>query len=130
MLVSEFVDRTQYQPTEKEFAAINEDYLNSPLNKDEFCRKWCKMNPTKAGDLKRKEREQKQKEKEQKRLLKLIGEAKKDAYIMLTTEFQEKLKSISRETKSAALRDYFDKIVLYWEMANSERVYLYNLLKK
>ena len=42
MLMSEFVERTGYQPSNEEYAHIEESYYTFPGNKDEFCAKWKK----------------------------------------------------------------------------------------
>lgn len=53
MLVSEFVDRTGYQPTAEEYAEIEKSYMRFAGDKDEFCALWCRKNPDKAGQLDR-----------------------------------------------------------------------------
>lgn len=41
MTQQEFMVRTGYTPsTEDEFWAIHDEYVNSPFNKDEFCKVW------------------------------------------------------------------------------------------
>lgn len=51
MLLGEFIDRTGYQPTAEEYAAIEKEYYHFKGDKDQFCRAWCKANTTKAGTL-------------------------------------------------------------------------------
>lgn len=51
MLVSEFIDRTGYQPTAEEYAEIEKEYYHFKGDKDQFCRAWSKENPSKAGTL-------------------------------------------------------------------------------
>ena len=51
MLISEFIDRTGYQPTAEEYAEIEQAYYVFDGDKDKFCRAWCKSNPQKAGTL-------------------------------------------------------------------------------
>ena len=51
MLVSEFIDRTGYQPTAEEYAQIEREYYHFKGDKDAYCRAWAKANPTKAGTL-------------------------------------------------------------------------------
>lgn len=51
MLLSEFIDRTGYQPDAAEYAAVEKEYYHFKGDKDQFCRAWCKANPTKAGTL-------------------------------------------------------------------------------
>lgn len=51
MLMSEFIDRTGYQPTAEEYAEIERAYMRFSGDKDAFCRAWSKANPHKAGTL-------------------------------------------------------------------------------
>ncbi len=48
MTQQEFTQRTQVEVSNKEFDAINEVYMNSDLDKDEFCKMWVKMNKTRV----------------------------------------------------------------------------------
>lgn len=57
MLVSEFIDRTGYQPTAEEYASIEHEYYHFKGDKDAYCRAWCKANPSKAGTLWAKQKE-------------------------------------------------------------------------
>ena len=49
MLLSEFIDRTGYQPTAEEYAEIEQAYYVFDGDKDKFCKAWSKANPHKAG---------------------------------------------------------------------------------
>lgn len=42
MMMSEFVERTGYQPSSEEYEHIEESYYTFPGNKDEFCKQWKK----------------------------------------------------------------------------------------
>ena len=53
MLLSEFIERTGYQPTAEEYAEIENEYNNFNGDKDAFCRAWKRVNPTKAGQIER-----------------------------------------------------------------------------
>jgi len=53
MLVSEFIERTGYQPTAEEYAEIENEYNNFNGDKDKFCRAWKRVNPTKGGQIER-----------------------------------------------------------------------------
>ena len=52
MTQQEFLNRTGVEVSNSEFWAINEVYNNSDLDKDEFCKMWCKMNPSRVKDAK------------------------------------------------------------------------------
>lgn len=70
MLISEFVERTGYQPTAEEYAEIEKEYMHSSNEKDDFCRLWKRANPEKVGQIQRKEKAQKRREKVGKIVLK------------------------------------------------------------
>lgn len=44
MTQQEFEQRTQVRVTAKEYEAINAVYMESDIDKDNFCKLWCKMN--------------------------------------------------------------------------------------
>lgn len=48
MTTREFVERTQVNVSVDEFASIHDVYMHSDLDKDEFCKMWCKMNQSRV----------------------------------------------------------------------------------
>ena len=48
MTQQEFFERTKVEVSNDEFLAINEVYNYSDLDKDDFCKMWCKMNQTRV----------------------------------------------------------------------------------
>ena len=52
MTQQEFFNRTGVEVSNNEFFAIHEVYCNSELDKDEFCKMWCKMNKTRVQNAK------------------------------------------------------------------------------
>lgn len=44
MMMSEFIDRTGYQPSSEEYHYIEDSYYEFDGNKDEFCKQWLKDN--------------------------------------------------------------------------------------
>ncbi|MBQ8969201.1 MAG: hypothetical protein IJ064_05675 [Bacteroidaceae bacterium] len=49
---SEFENRVQMSVTANEYAAIEEVYMNSDLDKDDFCKMWVKMNQSRVNKAK------------------------------------------------------------------------------
>lgn len=43
MLRQEFVERTGFEPTEKEYNEIEAEYMGCDMDKDEFCKSWKKQ---------------------------------------------------------------------------------------
>lgn len=52
MTQHEFETRTKMTISSKEYSAIEEVYMNSDLDKDEFCKMWVKMNKTRVEKAK------------------------------------------------------------------------------
>lgn len=50
MTQQEFTQRTNIEVSYNEFEAINEVYMNSEVDKDEFCKMWVKMNKTRVAN--------------------------------------------------------------------------------
>lgn len=69
MTQKEFEDRTSVKVPYLEYQAIEKVYMESDLDKDEFCRLWCTMNKTR---VKKAKEEAKAKEEERKLKDKLI----------------------------------------------------------
>ena len=42
MMMSEFIERTKYEPSHEEYIEIEEAYYEFDGNKDEFCKAWLK----------------------------------------------------------------------------------------
>lgn len=42
MMMSEFIDRTKFEPTAEEYQQIEEQYYQFDGNKDQFCRSWVR----------------------------------------------------------------------------------------
>ena len=61
MTQQEFFNRTGVEVSNNEFWAINEVYNNSDLDKDEFCKMWCKMNQSRVKAAKVERMESKRK---------------------------------------------------------------------
>ncbi len=52
MTQQEFFNRTNVEVSNSEFEAIHVVYLSSDLDKDEFCKMWCKMNKSRVQNAK------------------------------------------------------------------------------
>ena len=42
MMMSEFIERTGFEPTAKEYAEIEAEYMGCDIDKDQFCKEWKK----------------------------------------------------------------------------------------
>lgn len=57
MNYQEFTERTKVEVSLKEYDAIEVVYLNSDLDKDEFCKMWVKMNKTRVKQAREESRQ-------------------------------------------------------------------------
>lgn len=58
MTQQEFQERTQVSVNTTEFDAINMVYMNADVDKDVFCKMWCKMNASRVKAAKEQEKKQ------------------------------------------------------------------------
>lgn len=86
MMMSEFIERTGYEPSYEEYHYIEESYYEFPGNKDEFCKQWKK--DQKDGHWQR-----------ELSLMKAMDQMK--------AEYEEKIKE--QEDSLKFYRPYFDK---------------------
>ena len=61
MTQKEFQDRVKMQVSAQEYAAIEVVYMNSDLEKDEFCKIWAKMNAKRIAAYRKAEKEKQEK---------------------------------------------------------------------
>lgn len=73
MLQSEFKERTGVDVSFEEYQAIEKVYMESDLNKDDFCKMWCKMNVSRIKTAKKALAEKEAKTKETDRLLSIVN---------------------------------------------------------
>lgn len=73
MLQSEFKERTGVDVSFDEYQAIEKVYMESDLNKDDFCNMWCKMNSSRIKAAKKELAEKKAKARETEKLLGIIN---------------------------------------------------------
>lgn len=59
MTKQEFENRTNVQVSSEEYGHIEAVYMASDLDKDEFCRMWCKMNKSRVNKAKEEAKEAK-----------------------------------------------------------------------
>ena len=73
MLTNEFTARTGYTPTAEEWETITANYNEFPGDKDAFCAAWCKLYPTKAGQIDRERKEAERRERETERVINWVS---------------------------------------------------------
>lgn len=112
MLVSEFIERTGYQPTADEYQAIENDYMRFEMDKDTYCRIWCKKHPDLAGQLDRIRKKQEyvsgQEEKTIARVQKYIWKRTNHGEKLTKEQFNELIKGIDKEIALATIKKMKD----------------------
>lgn len=93
MTHKEFTDRTNVQVSATEYNAIEEVYMNSDLNKDEFCKVWMQMNASRVAAAKELAKAKKQEEELRDKLFSLynrLGTLDYDAYAVAVLNDRQK----------------------------------------
>lgn len=80
MTQQEFQTRVQLEVTADEFYHINEVYMNSDLDKDEFCKLWVKMNQARVNKAKAEAKAAEAEAKVRERLYNIINRNYEGAY--------------------------------------------------
>lgn len=76
----EFTERTQVNVSSQEFNAINEVYMASDLDKDEFCKVWKKMNASRVKVSIQKKRENEKRYQTLSRIRAIIEKYQNDSF--------------------------------------------------
>ena len=112
MLVSEFIERTGYQPTAEEYETIERAYMRFVGNKDEFCREWCKKNADLAGQLDRIRKKQeyvsRQEEKTIARVQKYIWKRTNHGEKLTKEQFNELIQGIDKKIACSTIKSMKD----------------------
>lgn len=133
MLVSEFIDRTGYQPTAEEYAEIEKAYYVFAGDKDAFCRAWCRANPHKAGTLWEAIKEQQRLSKVFDRVAEFVRKSRRrreEFYHMYYREQQEFMDEMCAKCKCKDRRELRDmvyrltKAVAVWQHWKYENIEL------
>lgn len=86
MLQKEFEDRTGVKVSIDEYSAIEKVYMESDIDKDEFCKMWCKMNTSRIKAAKKALAEKEAKTKENARLFNIIRKLEKKRHYNIAEE--------------------------------------------
>ena len=125
MLVSEFIDRTGYQPTAEEYAEIEQAYNHFHGDKDQFCRAWSKANPHKAGTLWAAIKEQERLSKVFDRVADFVRKCKRrreEFYMMSYSEHQDFMNDMCEKCKCKNRSELRDMV---YRLAKSVAVWQY-----
>lgn len=87
MTQQEFQTRVQLEVTADEFYHINEVYMNSDLDKDEFCKLWVKMNQTRVNKAKAEAKAAEAEQKVREGLYDIINRNHDNAYNQFADEY-------------------------------------------
>lgn len=110
MLLSEFIERTGYQPTASEYEEIEREYNNFNGDKDKFCRAWKKVNTTKAGQIERARKKIEREEKVFNIVLKAVRAYKGDDPWLDTSLFDVYDITEKKKVTAAELATAFNKL--------------------
>lgn len=126
MMMSEFIDRTGYEPTYEEYSLIEESYYNFGGNKDEFCKQWLKDKRNgywekemallkKIADLEAELKQSKTKELEASKLM-VETDMRANKWEAKAKEAESKVAELEQEVQDAKAETEFVKTALQTEV--------------
>ena len=126
MMMSEFTERTGYEPTYEEYSLIEESYYNFDGNKDEFCKQWLKDKRNgywdkemallkKIADLEAELKQSKAKELEASKLM-VETDMRASKWEAKAKEAESKAEELEQEVQDAKAETEFVKTALQTEV--------------
>lgn len=126
MLMSEFIERTGYEPSNEEYSLIEESYYNFDGNKDNFCKQWMKDKVDghwdkemallkKIADLEAELKQSKAEELEANELIAKIGMRARE-WEVKAKEAENKVAEMEKEVQSAKAETEFVKTAMQTEV--------------
>ena len=118
MMQQEFEDRVKIRVSSQEYTAIEVVYMNSDLEKDEFCKLWAKMNAKRIAAHRKSEKEKQEKHERVKFLHSTMCRMRNFAYENGWSSSSEKFITVKvRKSLEKANIDYmeFDYIKMQYD---------------
>ena len=101
MIQQEFEERVIVKVSAKEYEAIETVYMQSDLDKDEFCKLWIKMNKSRVNQAKKDKVEEEEKEKTRTMLFELSNMPQgKDFSLLADNYYNKKVKKLWKALES------------------------------
>lgn len=113
MTQQEFTERVGILVDATEYAAIETVYMNSDLDKDEFCKLWIKMNKSRVNQAKKDKVEEDEKEKTRTMLFELSNMPQEKDFSLLADNYYNKKSKKVMESVGITMQDTSNRVPIF-----------------
>lgn len=114
MRQSEFETRVHMNVTAEEYSHIEEVYMNSDLDKDEFCALWVKMNQTRVNNAKAERKAAEEEQAKQEKLWNIVEKHMNDNWEKCFKMAEDVLSSTQKKVIESAGISLYDERIDGW----------------
>lgn len=114
MRQSEFETRVHMNVTAEEYSHIEEVYMNSDLDKDEFCALWVKMNQTRVNNAKAERKAAEEEQAKQEKLWNIVERHMNDNWEKGCKMAEDVLSSTQKKVIESAGISLYDERIDGW----------------
>lgn len=114
MRQSEFETRVHMNVTAEEYSHIEEVYMNSDLDKDDFCAIWVKMNQTRVNNAKAERKAAKEEQAKQEKLWNIVEKHMNDNWEKGCKMAEDVLSSTQKKVIESAGISLYDERIDGW----------------
>ena len=113
MIQQEFEERVIVKVSAKEYEAIETVYMQSDLDKDEFCKLWIKMNKSRVNQAKKDKVEEDEKEKTRTMLFELSNMPQEKDFSLLADNYYNKKSKKVMESVGITMQDTSNRVPIF-----------------
>ncbi len=113
MIQQEFEERVIVKVSAKEYEAIETVYMQSDLDKDEFCKLWIKMNKSRVNQAKKDKVEEEEKEKTRTMLFELSNMPQEKDFSLLADNYYNKKSKKVMESVGITMQDTSNRVPIF-----------------
>lgn len=113
MIQQEFEERVIVKVSAKEYEAIETVYMQSDLDKDEFCKLWIKMNKSRVNQAKKDKVEEDKKEKTRTMLFELSNMPQEKDFSLLADNYYNKKSKKVMESVGITMQDTSNRVPIF-----------------
>lgn len=113
MMQKEFEERVIVKVSAKEYEAIETVYMQSDLDKDEFCKLWIKMNKSRVNQAKKDKVEEEEKEKTRTMLFELSNIPQEKDFSLLADNYYNKKSKKVMESVGITMQDTSNRVPIF-----------------
>lgn len=113
MIQQEFEERVIVKVSAKEYEAIETVYMQSDLDKDEFCKLWIKMNKSRVNQAKKDKVDEDEKEKTRTMLFELSNMPQEKDFSLLADNYYNKKSKKVMESVGITMQDTSNRVPIF-----------------